>query len=121
MRSLQDESVLKQHLPRAQDSNFQFTSLSDPLDRYILGEDALFLDEDDPYDVLFPIFRGRLNTESGFSMNALLDSLQLIWEWAIAEHLQISLDQITVRTANFSFPSPFTASALPEIRCSFGD
>jgi hypothetical protein len=110
-RSLEDERVLKQTLPQAQDADFEFTEVKDPPEKFVVGEDALFLDDSDPYDVVFPISCGRFNTDSGLSIPLLLDSLQTIWEWAIVEKLEIPLDDTLVRvherqiTAAGDFPS----------------
>lgn len=97
-RSLDDEKALMQTLPKEQDAAFEFTTIEDPPQKYIFGEDALFLDDQDPYDVVFPLAAGRFNTSRGFSHQVLVDSLQRIWEWAISDKLSIPLNDITVRS-----------------------
>lgn len=55
----------------------------------VVGDSALRLPLDAPYDVVFPIVDGRFNLGPGRTHQHVRDDLCAIWSWAIENQLQI--------------------------------
>uniref|UniRef100_A0A8C6TNR7 Actin related protein 8 n=1 Tax=Neogobius melanostomus TaxID=47308 RepID=A0A8C6TNR7_9GOBI len=64
--------------------------------QYLVGEEALYVNPADCYNVHWPIQRGQLNVHSGAggSLSAVLADLETIWSHAIHKHLEIPLKDL---------------------------
>nr|CAB3219934.1 actin-related protein 2 [Phallusia mammillata] len=60
---------------------------------FLIGDDALYIDENDSYDLFWPIVNGQLNTVSK-SLTALVADLHALWAKAIETFLCIPMKDI---------------------------
>ncbi|KAH0630123.1 hypothetical protein JD844_012771 [Phrynosoma platyrhinos] len=65
---------------------------------YVVGEEALYVNPLDCYNIHWPIRRGQLNLHSGpgGSLTAVLADLEVIWSHAIQKYLEIPLKDLKV-------------------------
>uniref|UniRef100_A0A3Q3AGW9 Actin related protein 8 n=1 Tax=Kryptolebias marmoratus TaxID=37003 RepID=A0A3Q3AGW9_KRYMA len=63
---------------------------------YIVGEEALYVNPSDCYNIHWPLARGQLNIHSGSggSLTAVLADLETIWSYIIQKHLEIPLKDL---------------------------
>ncbi|CAK8690567.1 unnamed protein product [Clavelina lepadiformis] len=61
--------------------------------KFLIGDDALYIDEEDCYDLFWPIVNGQLNLKSK-SITAVLADLQCLWTKAIENFLRIPVKDI---------------------------
>jgi len=54
------------------------------------------MDIADPYTIFYPVQCGYLNCIEGHPIQSVLSDLQIIWEYAISEKLNLSLDELKV-------------------------
>jgi actin-related protein len=90
----------------------------------IIGDLALYLDDDDGYDIFFPLRNGRFNYISphmthipeqdrySISTTMILDSLEHIWSYAIHERLEISKSDIARFDVALVIPDTFIPSEV---------
>ena len=58
----------------------------------------MYVNPEDPYNVHWPIRRGRLNLHSGVggSLTAVLNDMETIWSWSIQNVLDIPIKDLKV-------------------------
>ncbi|XP_067383309.1 actin-related protein 8 isoform X3 [Channa argus] len=63
---------------------------------YLVGEEALYVNPSDCYNIYWPIVRGQLNVHSGpgGSLTGVLADLETIWSYVIQKHLDIPLKDL---------------------------
>lgn len=63
---------------------------------FLIGDDALYIDEKDCYDIQWPIVKGQLNVHNGRygSLSSVITSLKTLWGSAIETFLHIPLKDL---------------------------
>ncbi|KAM3838488.1 actin-related protein 8 [Diretmus argenteus] len=64
--------------------------------QHLVGEEALYVNPSDCYDLRWPVVRGQLNVHAGAggSLSAVLADLETIWSHVIQKHLEIPLKDL---------------------------
>jgi actin-related protein 8 len=104
-------------IPKEKD-NFEWADISnDP--PYIVGEDALFLDPSDPYEVFFPIKYGHFNINGSDGKrrprHLILNDLQTIWEYVITQRLGLKLNDLKEYCVAFAISDVFDKREVKDI------
>lgn len=72
--------------------NVVWTEIGQEVD-VIIGDDALYIDDEDPYEVFFPFKYGQINRTTGLSDPVIFDIIHQIWEHAFINHLGIGVEE----------------------------
>ncbi|XP_063988128.1 actin-related protein 8 [Diachasmimorpha longicaudata] len=83
----------------------------------IVGDDVLRVNSEDGYNIHFPYRRGELNVHPGpgGSLTAVLADLKTIWEFVLAEKLQIPLKDLKHYRAVLIIPDIYNRYYLKEL------
>ncbi|XP_058027743.1 actin-related protein 8 [Ahaetulla prasina] len=84
---------------------------------YVVGEEALYVNPLDCYNVHWPIRRGQLNLHlgPGGSLTAVLADLEDIWSYAIQKYLEISLKDLKYYRCILLIPDIYHKQHVKEI------
>ncbi|XP_013912406.1 PREDICTED: actin-related protein 8 [Thamnophis sirtalis] len=84
---------------------------------YVVGEEALYVNPLDSYNVHWPIRRGQLNLHlgPGGSLTAVLADLEDIWSHAIQKYLEISLKDLKYYRCILLIPDIYNKQHVKEI------
>lgn len=82
---------------------------------FVIGDDALYLDESDPYDIFFPFKYGHLNRSKGYSDAIILDMIHQIWEYALVNHVGINVDEFNEYNVVLIIPDSYSKSDVKEL------
>uniref|UniRef100_A0A8C5RZY0 Actin-related protein 8 n=1 Tax=Laticauda laticaudata TaxID=8630 RepID=A0A8C5RZY0_LATLA len=84
---------------------------------YVVGEEALYVNPLDSYNVHWPIRRGQLNLHlgAGGSLTAVLADLEDIWSHAIQKDLEISLKDLKYYRCILLIPDIYNKQHVKEI------
>lgn len=83
----------------------------------VVGDDILSLNPDDNFNVHFPYKRGELNVHSspGGSLRAVMADLKTIWEYVLAEKMDIPLRDLKHYRAVLIIPDIYNRQYLKEL------
>ncbi|XP_054834793.1 actin-related protein 8 [Eublepharis macularius] len=84
---------------------------------YLIGEEALYVNPLDCYNVHWPIRRGQLNLHSGpgGSLTAVLADLEVIWSHAIQKYLEIPLKDLKYYRCILLIPDIYNKQHVKEV------
>ncbi|XP_069592807.1 actin-related protein 8 isoform X2 [Ranitomeya imitator] len=98
------------------DSGVKWTSTSQK-EEYFVGEEALFVNPTDGYDIHYPIRRGQLNIHGGpgGSLTAVLSDLEVIWTHVIQKFLEIQPKDLKYYRCILLIPDIYNRQHVKEI------
>ncbi|XP_003217795.1 actin-related protein 8 [Anolis carolinensis] len=84
---------------------------------YVVGEEALYVNPGDCYNIHWPIRRGQLNLHSGpgGSLTAVLADLEVIWSHTIQKYLEIPLKDLKYYRCILLIPDIYNKQHVKEI------
>uniref|UniRef100_A0A3Q2C7B5 Actin-related protein 8 n=1 Tax=Cyprinodon variegatus TaxID=28743 RepID=A0A3Q2C7B5_CYPVA len=84
---------------------------------HLVGEEALYVNPSDCYDIHWPVVRGQLNVHSGpgGSLTAVLADLEDIWSHVIQKHLEIPLKELKYYRCILLVPDIYNRHHVKEI------
>ncbi|KAF7658267.1 hypothetical protein LDENG_00014980 [Lucifuga dentata] len=85
--------------------------------QYLVGEEALYVNPSDCYDVRWPVVRGQLNVHAapGGSLTAVLSDLETIWSHVIQKHLEIPLKDLKYYRCILLVPDIYNRQHIKEM------
>ncbi|XP_033825828.1 actin-related protein 8 [Periophthalmus magnuspinnatus] len=85
--------------------------------QYLVGEEALYVNPSDCYNVHWPIRRGQLNVHSGpgGSLSAVLADLQTIWSHTIHKNMDIPLKDLKYYRCILLVPDIYNRQHIKEV------
>jgi len=80
-------------------SQLQWTDVDTDQPEYVIGEDALYLDPESGYHIIWPISYGELNVSAqpGHTVANISQSLETLWSSAIEKFLDIPKAEFKVK------------------------
>ncbi|XP_053173507.1 actin-related protein 8 [Scomber japonicus] len=84
---------------------------------HLVGEEALYVNPSDCYNVHWPIVRGQLNVHAGpgGSLTAVLADLETIWSHIIQKHLEIPLKDLKYYRCILLVPDIYNRQHIKEV------
>ncbi|XP_030640691.1 actin-related protein 8 [Chanos chanos] len=84
---------------------------------YLVGDEALYVNPADCYDIHWPVCRGQLNihNKAGGSLTAVLADLEAIWSHAIQKHLEIPLKDLKYYRCILLIPDIYNRQHVKEL------
>uniref|UniRef100_A0A8C8A8D3 Actin related protein 8 n=1 Tax=Oryzias sinensis TaxID=183150 RepID=A0A8C8A8D3_9TELE len=84
---------------------------------YLVGEEALYVNPSDCYNIHWPIVRGQFNIHSGpgGSMTAVLADLEAIWSHVLQKHLEIPLKDLKYYRCILLVPNIYNKQHVKEV------
>ncbi|KAM9752197.1 actin-related protein 8 isoform 2-T2 [Menidia menidia] len=84
---------------------------------YLVGEEALYVNPSDCYNIHWPMVRGQLNVHSGSggSLSAVLADLETIWSHVIQKHLEIPLKDLKYYRCILLVPDIYNRQHIKEV------
>uniref|UniRef100_A0A3Q1CT58 Actin-related protein 8 n=1 Tax=Amphiprion ocellaris TaxID=80972 RepID=A0A3Q1CT58_AMPOC len=84
---------------------------------HLVGEEAVFVNPSDCYNVHWPMVRGQLNlhTGPGGSLTAVLADLETIWSHVIQKHLEIPLKDLKYYRCILLVPNIYNRQHIKEV------
>ncbi|XP_008413031.1 actin-related protein 8 [Poecilia reticulata] len=84
---------------------------------YLVGEEALYVNPSDCYNLHWPMVRGQLNVHSGSggSLTAVLADLETLWSYVIQKHLEIPLKELKYYRCILLVPDIYNRQHVKEI------
>ncbi|XP_046896340.1 actin-related protein 8 [Hypomesus transpacificus] len=84
---------------------------------HLVGEEALYVNPTDCYNVHWPISRGQLNVHGGpgGSLTAVLSNLETIWSHVIRKHLEIPLKDLKYYRCILLVPDIYNRQHIKEM------
>ncbi|XP_056128802.1 actin-related protein 8 [Lampris incognitus] len=85
--------------------------------QHLVGEEALYVNPSDCYNIHWPIVRGQLNVHSGpgGSLTAVLADLEVIWSHVIQKHLEIPLKDLKYYRCILLVPDIYNRQHIKEL------
>ncbi|XP_071982808.1 actin-related protein 8 isoform X1 [Engystomops pustulosus] len=98
------------------DSGVKWTNTSHNEEHFV-GEEALFVNPADRYDIHYPIRRGQLNIHGGpgGSVTAVLTDLEVIWSHVIQKFLEIQLKDLKYYRCILLIPDIYNRQHVKEM------
>ena len=93
LRKVQEKNKRKKAGILSEECSWTWTD-SSQTPSFLIGDDALYIDENDGYDLIWPIVNGQLNVEEK-SLTAVLADLEALWAKAIETFLKISKNDLS--------------------------
>ncbi|KAM9343446.1 actin-related protein 8 [Pholidichthys leucotaenia] len=84
---------------------------------YLVGDEALYVNPSDCYNIHWPMVRGQLNVHSGpgGSLTAVLADLEMIWSHVIQKHLEIPLKDLKYYRCILLVPDIYHRQHIKEV------
>uniref|UniRef100_A0A1A8MXQ4 Actin-related protein 8 n=1 Tax=Nothobranchius pienaari TaxID=704102 RepID=A0A1A8MXQ4_9TELE len=84
---------------------------------YLVGDEAVYVNPSDCYNVHWPVVRGQLNVHSGSggSLTAVLADLETIWSHVIQKHLDIPLKDLKYYRCILLVPDIYNRQHIKEM------
>lgn len=84
---------------------------------YVVGEEVLYLNPSDCYNIHWPVVRGQLNTHTGpgGSLTAVLADLEAIWSHVIQKQLEIPLKDLKYYRCILLVPDIYNRQHIKEV------
>uniref|UniRef100_A0A3B4FSQ5 Actin-related protein 8 n=1 Tax=Pundamilia nyererei TaxID=303518 RepID=A0A3B4FSQ5_9CICH len=84
---------------------------------YLVGEEALYVNPTDCYNIHWPVVRGQLNVHAGpgGSLTAVLADLETIWSHVIQKHLEIPLKDLKYYRCILLVPDIYNRQHIKEV------
>uniref|UniRef100_A0A672GQ90 Uncharacterized protein n=1 Tax=Salarias fasciatus TaxID=181472 RepID=A0A672GQ90_SALFA len=84
---------------------------------YLVGEEALYVNPSDCYNIHWPVVRGQLNVHAGpgGSLSAVLADLETIWSYVIQKHLEIPLKDLKYYRCILLVPDIYNRQHIKEV------
>uniref|UniRef100_A0A665U5B2 Actin-related protein 8 n=1 Tax=Echeneis naucrates TaxID=173247 RepID=A0A665U5B2_ECHNA len=84
---------------------------------HLVGEEALYVNPSDCYNIHWPVVRGQLNVRPGpgGSLTAVLADLETIWSYVIQKHLEIPLKDLKYYRCVLLVPDIYNRQHIKEV------
>ncbi|XP_046390968.1 actin-related protein 8 [Ischnura elegans] len=84
---------------------------------YVVGDECLYLNPAEDFNIHFPMHRGDLHIHSGpgGSLTAVLANLETIWSWAIQHRLEVPIKDLKHYRAVLVIPDIYNRQYLKEL------
>uniref|UniRef100_A0A3B4ZLI0 Actin related protein 8 n=1 Tax=Stegastes partitus TaxID=144197 RepID=A0A3B4ZLI0_9TELE len=84
---------------------------------HLVGEEALYVNPSDCYNIHWPMMRGQLNVHSGpgGSLTAVLADLETIWSHVLQKHLEIPLKDLKYYRCILLVPDIYNRQHIKEV------